>query len=62
MEKPFVPRSSFGRASLGKDGAYRDLDTQGYTHRTVSHSIEFIYQRTGANTNTIESTWRHVEA
>ena len=39
MEKPFILRSSFRRASLGKDGAYRNLDTQGYTHRTVNYSI-----------------------
>ena len=43
-------------------GAYRDLETQGYTHRTVNHSIEFVDQRTGAHTNTIESTWHHVKA
>ena len=43
-------------------GAYRDLDAQGYTHCTVNHSIRFVDQRTGAHTNTIESTWRHVKA
>jgi len=37
-------------------GAYRDLDAQGYTHRAVNHSTGFIDQRTGANTNRIEST------
>jgi len=40
-------------------GAYRDLDAQGYTHRTVNHSNDFVDQRSGAHTNTIESTWRH---
>ena len=43
-------------------GAYRHLDTRNYTHHTVNHSIEFVDQRTGAHTNTIESTWRHVKA
>jgi len=43
-------------------GAYRDLDAQGYTHHTVNHSIGFVDQRSGANTNTIESTRRHVKA
>ena len=36
-------------------GAYRDLDAQGYTHRTVD-------QRSVAHTYTFESTWRHVKA
>jgi transposase-like protein len=43
-------------------GAYRHLNKHGYTHHTVNHSIEFVHQRTGAHTNTIESTWRHVKA
>jgi transposase-like protein len=43
-------------------GAYRNLDQQDYTHRTVNHSIGFVDQRTGAHTNAIESTWRHVKA
>ena len=43
-------------------GAYRDLDAQGYTHYTVNYTIGFVDQRTGAHTNTIESTWRHVKA
>jgi transposase-like protein len=42
-------------------GAYRDLDSQGYTHRTVNHSIHFIDPHTGAHTNTIEGTWHHVK-
>jgi transposase-like protein len=32
-------------------GAYRDLDAQGYTHRTVNHSSGFVDQRSGAYTN-----------
>jgi hypothetical protein len=39
-------------------GAYRDLDT----HHTLNHSIGFVDQRTGAHTNTIKSTRRHVKA
>jgi len=43
-------------------GAYRNLDTRGYTHRTVNHSIGFVNHENDAHTNTIESTWRHVKA
>jgi transposase-like protein len=43
-------------------GAYRNLDTHGYTHHTVNHNIEFVDRRTGVHTNTIESTWRHMKA
>jgi hypothetical protein len=43
-------------------GAYKNIEAQAYTHRTVNHSIEFVDQRTGAHTNTTESTWRHVKA
>ena len=42
--------------------AYRDLDSHGYTHQTVNHTIAFIDERTGAHANTIEITWRHVKA
>jgi transposase-like protein len=42
-------------------GAYRDLNADGYTHRTVNHCTGFVDERTGAHTNTIESTWRHVK-
>jgi hypothetical protein len=42
--------------------AYRDLDVQGYTHRTVNLGIGFVDQRAGAHVNTIESMWRHVKA
>jgi transposase-like protein len=42
-------------------GAYCNLDSQGYTHRTVNHSIQFVNSDTGAHTNTIESTWRSVK-
>jgi hypothetical protein len=43
-------------------GAYQDLDAQSYTHRTVNNSIGFVDQRSGTDTNTIESTWHHVKA
>jgi transposase-like protein len=42
-------------------GAYRDIGTQGYTHQTVNHSINFVDPHTGAHTNTIESTLKHVK-
>jgi len=37
-------------------GAYCDLDSQGYMHRTLNHNIRFINQDTGDHTNTMEST------
>jgi transposase-like protein len=42
-------------------GAYRELPNQGYTHRTVNHSINFVDPNTGAHSNTIGSTWHHVK-
>jgi transposase-like protein len=42
-------------------GAYRDLDCQGYMHRSVTHSIHFVSPHTGNHTNTIESTWRSIK-
>ena len=41
--------------------AYRDLGAQGYTHHTGNHSIQFVNPKTGAHTNTIESTWRSIK-
>jgi hypothetical protein len=43
-------------------GVYRDLEAHCYKHHTVNNSIEFVDKRTGAHTNTIESTWRHIKA
>ena len=42
-------------------GAYRDLGSEGFTHRTVNHSIHFVDPDTGDHTNTIEFTWRRVK-
>jgi hypothetical protein len=42
--------------------AYRDLDSNSYTHQNVNHLIGFDDMRTGAHMNTIESTWQHVKA
>jgi len=42
-------------------GAYGDLDSQSFTHRTVNHSTNFVDTYTGDHTNTIESTWRSVK-
>jgi hypothetical protein len=39
-----------------------NIETQGYTHQTVIHTIGSVDKRTGANTNTIERNWRHVKA
>lgn len=41
--------------------AYDTLSDEGYIHLTVNHSINFVDPDTGAHTNTIESTWRHVK-
>ena len=41
--------------------AYRDHDSQGFTRRTVDHSIQFVDPDTGDHTYTIESTWRAVK-
>ena len=42
-------------------GAYHNLGSQGYTHRTVNHSFWFRDPVTGAHTNTIESKWHRVK-
>ena len=40
---------------------YQCLQAEGYTHEVVNHSVAFKDPETGAHTNTIESTWRHVK-
>lgn len=38
--------------------AYNCLESEGYIHLTVNHSLTFKDPETGANTNRIEATWR----
>lgn len=38
--------------------AYDCLDSEGYNHLKVNHSIEFVDAETGACTNHIEASWR----
>jgi hypothetical protein len=41
--------------------AYSNLSDHGYVHKTVNHQLHFIDPETGANTQSIESTWRRVK-
>ena len=36
--------------------AYSSLNSEGFFHLTVNHSVNFVDPETGAHTNTIEST------
>jgi len=40
--------------------AYRDLDAQGSTHRTINHTISFVDEK-GDHTNAIESKWGRIK-
>jgi hypothetical protein len=42
-------------------GAYNNLGSLGYEHRTVNHSINFRDPVTGDHTNTTEGTWSRVK-
>ena len=42
-------------------GCQAGLSKEGFKHMTVNHSLCFI-DPTGAHTNTIDSTWKHVKA
>ena len=38
--------------------AYSQLSKEGYIHKTVNHSEEFVHSESGAYTQNIESRWR----
>ena len=38
--------------------AYSSLNSEGFNHLTLNHSVNFVNPDSGAHTNNIESTWR----
>lgn len=42
--------------------AYDRIGQEGYDNLTVNHSYNFVCPETGAHTNKIETTWRHIKA
>lgn len=41
--------------------AYSNLNDHDYVHITLNHQLHFIDPETGANTQSIESTWRRIK-
>jgi len=41
--------------------AYSHLNSHGYNHDTINHSIQFVYPDNGAHNNKIETRWQKVK-
>jgi len=41
--------------------SYSTLNEHGFIHKTVNHSENFTNPKTSAETQTIETPWRHVQ-
>jgi hypothetical protein len=42
-------------------GDHRQIESIGYTQRTVNHSVSFVNRTTGDHTTKIEAMWRAVK-